>query len=115
MAKMISVIMFILAIFILILLSFYEDKINYKSKKRIILFSTFVISIIGAFRTFGSDLENYREIFNSTNLTLNYEYFINALEFRIEPIFMILISIIKGLGFGFKTFLFISLIIPIDR
>src|SRR5699024_7521164 len=58
------------------------------------------------------DLENYREIFNSTNLTLNYEYFINALEFRIEPIFMILISIIKGLGFGFKTFLFISLIIP---
>lgn len=112
MTKIVSVILFIFVIFLFVLLSFFEDKIKFENKKRIMLYSSFFISIIGAFRAFGSDLENYREIFENINLVLNFDYFSNMLEYRIEPIFMIMISLIKSLGLGFKTFLFLSLIIP---
>ncbi|MCA1060855.1 EpsG family protein [Rossellomorea aquimaris] len=113
MIKIINVLTLCFIIFIIFILSFFEKKLSYKIKKRILFWITLIISIICGTRVIGLDLEPYREIFNNQRMIpLNFVFIKNMLASRLEPIFVILISLIKQVGLGFKTFLFISAIVP---
>lgn len=78
------------------------------------LITNVIILIFMTFRNIGLDLEPHRVMFNSINPEiLNADFFSNIFSNRVEPFFIILISIIKNLGMNFNVFLFITAMIPL--
>lgn len=109
----ISLLAFCSIIIVFLFLSFLENKFTYKMKKNLILLLVIITSIMCGIRVVGLDLEPYRDIFNRSNiLGMTSESFQILLSSSIEPFFLILISTLKSMGLGFKTFLFISAFIP---
>jgi EpsG family len=113
MFKILNVIILCSIIFIFFIFSFMERKVKFKDKKRLLFIFTIAISIICGIRVIGLDLEPYREIFNNQRIVpINLDFIKNMLTGRLEPVFIIIISLIKQFGLGFKTFLFVSALIP---
>jgi hypothetical protein len=96
-----------------IVLSFFENKIQYRDKRRILFIYTIIISLFFTFRSIGLDLESYREIFSKTNIIVNKYYMINMFKYNVEPFFVLEIFLLKHAGIGFKGFLFINAFIPL--
>ncbi len=112
--KIFNIIIVCFIIFIFFLLSHFERKMKFGQKKKILFFFTIVISFFSAFRVIGLDLEPYRTIFENTPITsLNLEFVKHMFSGRLEPFFVVVISILKNLGMGFKSFLFVSSFVPL--
>lgn len=111
--KVINVLAFCFIVFLVFILAFYEKKFSLKFKKRMLLFLSILISVICSIRVIGLDLEPYRRIFQENGIiTLDLYFLKNMFSNRLEPFFAILISLIKQVGLDFKSFLFISAVIP---
>lgn len=111
--QIVNVLLLCFIIFIVFILSFAEKKFTLKYKKRILFFIITLISIICGIRVIGLDLESYRKMFIENNIvSLDINFFRNMFSTSLEPFFVLLISLIKQMGLGFKTFLFISAVIP---
>ena len=113
MLKVINILIVITLVMILFLISFLDTKLDEKRKSKILLFFLMLFIIFLGYRDIGLDLEPYRNIFNN-QIILNINEIIGKGIFssKLEPFFVLIISLLKKYNFGFKVFLFISGGIP---
>lgn len=113
MSKILNIIFVVVYIILIYIISLFESKIKTKLKKYILIFSVIILSVFLGFRNIGLDIEAYRSLFNnlrpiSISEIINPQIFTN----RIEPFFLLLISLMKTIGLDFKMFLFVSGSLP---
>lgn len=114
MRQILDVMMIFSVTTIMFLLSFFESKFSFPGKKFILLCTVFLISLIIGFKVIGLDHQNYKEMYIDTPvIPLDGYFFRNMFDFTLEPVFVAIISVLKGRGFGSNVFFLISALIPL--
>lgn len=113
MAQIVNIFIFILLVFLIILLSFYEKKFRKGLRETLFLFLFVFTVIFLTFRSIGLDLEPYRKLYETFQpIPLGSLIGDGLFSKEIEPVFSLMISTLKKLNMPFQSFLFLSSLIP---
>lgn len=114
MNKVIEIVVVWLILILSIFFACIEHNIVYKKRKKLLfIFITFII-LFFTFRSIGLDLPVYNEWFNEININ-NFSYYLKHFtQYKLEPFFIIEIFLLKNIGLGFKSFLFINIALPLS-
>ncbi|MGH2077623.1 EpsG family protein [Aerococcus urinaeequi] len=109
MTNLFQYITILIILIIFFLLSILEQYISISLKKIIVFILLLLISLLASKRTIGTDTSNYELIFHYSPIINDFQYFLNNLfEYRIEPLFVLIISYLKQFGISVEGLFFIS-------
>ncbi|MGJ9458087.1 EpsG family protein [Oceanobacillus sp. CF4.6] len=107
-------IIIIVLFFMFLILSLTEEKFSLPFKKVIIYISILFISLFASVRSIGMDTNSYIAIFEQHIVTtFNIDFLKNLFQHSLEPGFNLMISYLKLFGFTYKSFFFLSALIPL--